>query len=126
MIIDFFDAFFDNLIPICGILMPIVIVWLVLDSSRKKEKARTELIKQMIDKGEDPSQILPLLDKSKKEVEKSPTKHFKSGITLLSVGAGLVVVDLISSWGTLGIGAFIGIIGLGEIAVAWYLRKYSK
>jgi len=126
MILDFFDAFFDNLIPICGILMPIVIVWLVLDSSRKKEKARTELIKQMIDKGEDPSQILPLLDKSKKEVEKSPTKHFKSGITLLSVGAGLVVVDLISSWGTLGIGAFIGIIGLGEIAVAWYLRKYSK
>jgi len=126
MIFDFIDAFFNQLIPICGILMPVVIVWLVLDSSRKKEKARNELIQQMIDKGEDPSQILPLLDKSKKEVEKSPTKHFKSGITLLSVGAGLVVVDLISCWGTLGIGAFIGIIGLGEIAVAWYLRKYSK
>jgi len=126
MIIDFFDAFFNQLIPICGILMPIVIVWLVLDSSRKKEKQRTELIKQMIDKGEDPATILPLLDNSKKEIEKSPTKHFKSGITLVSIGLGLVAVALISSWGTLGIGAFIGIIGLGELAVAWYLRKYSK
>jgi len=129
MIFDFFDAFFNQLVPVCGILMPIVIVWLVLDSSRKKEKQRNELIKQMIDKGEDPEKLMPVIeqvDKKKKEVEKSPTKHFKSGITLLSVGGGLVVVDFISHWGTLGIGAFIGIIGLGEIAIAWYLRKYSK
>jgi len=129
MMFDFLDAFFDELVPICGILMPVLIVWLVLDSTRKKEKQRNEIIKQMIDKGEDPEKLMPLIeqvDKKKKEVEKSPTKHFKSGITMGSIGVGLIIVDLISNWGTIGIGAFIGIIGLGELAVAWYLRKYSK
>jgi len=120
------DSLFNNLVPLCAILMPVAIIWLVLDASRKKEKARNELIQKMIDKGEDPATILPLMDKGKKEEEKSPAKHFKSGITLLSVGLGLMLLSWISDWGMLGIGAFIGIVGLGEMAIAWYLRKYSK
>jgi len=125
----FFEAFYDELIPFCVLLLPVVIVWLVLDSSRKKEKERNELVKQIIDQGKDPKEILPLVDQKKiekKEVEKSPAKHFKSGITMLSIGLGFILTELLSGWGTMGIGAFIGIIGLGELAVAWYLRKYSK
>jgi len=125
----FFEAFYDELIPFCALLLPVVIIWLVLDSSRKKEKERNELVKQILDQGKDPKEILPLVDQKKiekKEVEKSPAKHFKSGVTMLSIGLGFILTELLSGWGTMGIGAFIGIIGLGELAVAWYLRKYSK
>ena len=114
-----------DIVPILGILMQVMIIALVLYYSHKKEHERNQLIEKMIDKGEDPEQIRKLLS-GKKEEEKDPTKHFKSGITLLTIGLGLVLCNLLCYWSTLGIGAFIAIIGLGELAVAWYLRKYSK
>ncbi|MCQ2347614.1 MAG: DUF6249 domain-containing protein [Paludibacteraceae bacterium] len=114
-----------EIVPICGILMPVLLVFIVLWFSHKKEQERNRLIEKMIEKGEDPEHIRQLLN-NKKEEEKSPTKHFKSGITLLTIGIGLMVSSWVSYWSTVGIGAFIAIIGLGELAVAWYLRKYSK
>lgn len=114
-----------EIVPICGIMMPVLIVFIVLWFSHKKAQARNRLIEKMIDKGEDPEQIRRLLD-NKKEEEKSPTKHFKSGVTMFTIGSGLMICGWIAYWSTVGIGAFIAIIGLGELAVAWYLRKYSK
>jgi len=125
----FIEEMIEMMVPLCAILLPVFIIWVILDSSRKKEKERNALINKMIDKGEDPEKIMSLIETStakKKEVEKSPAKHFKSGITMLSIGLGFILTELLSGWGTMGIGAFIGIIGFGELAVAWYLRKYSK
>lgn len=115
------------LIPIVGILMPVLLVFVVLFFSYKKEQEHNRLIEKMIDKGEDPEQIRQLLN-GKKDDEKSPAKHFKSGVTLFTVGLGLMVAGWIAGWetSTVSIGALIAIVGLGEIAVSWYLRKYSK
>lgn len=113
-----------DIVPILGILMPVMIVALVLYFSHKKANERNRLIEKMIDKGEDPEQICQLLNDKKED--KDPTRHFKSGITLVTVGLGLMACGWLAYWSTVGIGAFIAIIGLGELAVAWYLRKYSK
>ncbi|MBQ0153282.1 MAG: hypothetical protein KBS70_00690 [Bacteroidales bacterium] len=114
-----------DIIPIVGILMPVLLVAVVLSYSYRKEHERNRLIEKMIEKGQDPASILPLLN-GRKEEEKNPTKHFKSGITLTSIGLGLMVAGWLCDWSTIGIGAFLAIIGLGELALAWYLRKYSK
>lgn len=114
-----------DIIPIVGILMPVLLVAVVLSYSYRKEHERNRLIEKMIEKGQDPATILPLLN-ARKEEEKSPTKHFKSGVTLSSIGLGLLAAGWICDWSTIGIGAFLAIIGLGELALAWYLRKYSK
>ncbi len=116
----------DILVPIFFILMPIAIVAIVLYFSHRKEQERNRLIEKMIERGDDPEQISLLLNNGRKEEEKNPTKHFKAGVTFFTVGLGFIITGLIADWGTVGIGAFIAVIGLGEFAVAWYLRKYSK
>jgi len=122
----FIESFLEGITGICFILMPVLLVLVILIFSHKREKERYRLIQQMIDKGEDPEKIIPLLDKGKKEAEKSPTKHFKSGIIWLCIGLGTIAVALINNLDISGFGAFFAIIGLGELAIAWYLRKYSK
>lgn len=119
-------TFLDGMTGICAVLLPVLLVVVVLYFSHKRERERNRLIQQLLDKGETVEKILPLLDNGKKEAEKSPTKHFKSAISLISIGLGLMAFWLLIGWSVQGIGAFLTIIGLGELVVAWYLRKYLK
>lgn len=115
-----------GLTGVIAVSLPVIIVLLILLFSYRKEQERNRLIQGMIEKGENPENIIPMISKPKQQEEQNPTKHFKSGVTLLSVGLGFVAVWALSDWDLLGVGGFIAMIGLGEIVVAWYLRKYSK
>lgn len=120
------ETFLDNMVTMTAILFPILLVAVILLFSHRKDQERNRLIQQLIEKGEDPKTIATLLDKGKAE-DKTPEKHFRSGVTLLAIGLGLVLTWLVADWGSMhAIGGFLAIIGLGEIVIAWYLRKYSK
>ncbi len=123
---DFLDSIGYNIVAISAILMPVLLVLVVLFFAYRKTHERNRLIEKMLEKGEDSDTIVALLDGNNKKDDKSPAKHFKSGITLVSVGLGMMVMGWISGWNIVAVGALIAIIGLGELAVAWYLRKYSK
>lgn len=116
-----------NIVAIVAILSPIFIILVILVFSRKKEQDRNRLIQSLIEKGYDPQAIQSLLDKGKKAEDRNPEKHFRSGITLVAVGVGLFFTWLLADWSSMHtIGIFVAILGLGELAIAWYLRKYSK
>lgn len=123
---DFFESVAYNLVAIVAILSPILLIIAILVYSYKKEQNRNRLIRELMEKGENPEAIIPLIDKGKTE-DKNPTKHFRSGVTLLAVGLGFVLTWLLADWGSMhAIGAFLAVLGIGEIVIAWYLRKYSK
>lgn len=116
-----------NLVAITAVLLPFLIILIILLFSRRKEQDRNQLIKSLIEKGYDPETIHSLLDKEKNADAKSPEKYFRSGVMLLVIGLGLIFTWLLADWGSMhAIGAFVAIIGLGDLAIAWYLRKYSK
>lgn len=119
-----FDSFFDTLIAAVFFLTPVLLVAVVLYFSHRRERERNRLIEKMIEQGESPETILPLLTKTKQE--KTPTHYFKWGIVILCIGLGGMAYALIMETGNLGWGAFFAILGLGELAISWYLRHYSK
>jgi len=106
-------------IPIFGILLPVMIIFVVFyfDNKSKKEKydAMIEISKNL----KDPSDIKELLEDFK-EQKKQPIDYRRSGVLTLFVGIGLFLfgdffIDILK-----GIGLLVGAIGVGQI-IAGYL-----
>lgn len=105
-------------IPIFGILLPVMIIFVVFyfDNKSKKEKydAMIEISKNL----KDPSDIKELLEDFKEK--KQPIDYRRSGVLTLFVGVGLFLfgdffIDILK-----GIGLLVGAIGVGQI-IAGYL-----
>ena len=105
-------------IPIFGILLPVMIIFVVFyfDNKSKKEKydAMVEISKSL----EDPSDIKELLEDFKEK--KQPIDYRRSGVLTLFVGIGLFLfgdflIDILK-----GIGLLVGAIGVGQL-IAGYL-----
>ncbi len=110
----------DDLIPILGILVGMIIpvsvfIWLYLES---KDRNRTilEISKNL----EDPSKIegmIDMLDERKKE----PIDYRRTGVVTLFTGVGLFLFGVFFLGSVLkGVGALVAAIGLGQI-IAGYL-----
>ena len=110
----------DDLIPILGILVAIIIpvsvfIWLYLES---KDRNRTilEISKNL----EDPSKIediIDMLDERKKE----PIDYRRTGVVTLFVGIGLFLFGVFFLGSVLkGVGALVAAIGVGQV-IAGYL-----
>ena len=110
----------ENLVPVLGILVSIIIpvsvfIWLYLES---KDRNRTilEISKNL----EDPSKIesmIDMLDERKKE----PIDYRRSGVVTLFVGIGLFLFGVFFIGAILkGVGALVAAIGIGQI-IAGYL-----
>ena len=106
-------------IPIFGILLPVMIIFIVFyfDNKSKKEKydAMIEISKNL----KDPSDIKELLEDFKEE-KKQPIDYRRSGVLTLFAGIGLFLfggffINLLK-----GIGLLVGAIGVGQI-IAGYL-----
>ena len=105
-------------IPIFGILLPVMIIFVVFyfDNKSKKEKydAMIEISKNL----KDPSDIKELLEDFKEK--KQPIDYRRSGVLTLFVGVGLFLfgdffIDILK-----GIGLLVGAIGVGQL-IAGYL-----
>ena len=112
--------FMNDLIPILGILVAIIIpvsvfVWLYLES-KDKNKTILEISKNI----DDPSKVedlIGMLDERKKE----PIDYRRTGVVTLFTGVGLFLFGVFFLGSVLkGVGALVAAIGLGQI-IAGYL-----
>lgn len=106
-------------IPIFGILLPVMIIFVVFyfDNKSKKEKydAMIEISKNL----KDPSDIKELLEDFKEE-KKQPIDYRRSGVLTLFAGIGLFLFGVFFINLLKGIGLLVGAIGVGQI-IAGYL-----
>jgi len=106
-------------IPIFGILLPVMIIFVVFyfDNKSKKEKydAMIEISKNL----KEPSDIKELLEDFK-EQKKQPIDHRRSGVLTLFAGIGLFLFGIFFINLLKGIGLLVGAIGVGQI-IAGYL-----
>ena len=106
-------------IPIFGILLPVMIIFIVfyIDNKSKKENydAMIEISKNL----KDPSDIKELLEDFKEE-KKQPIDYRRSGVLTLFVGIGLFLFGVFFINLLKGIGLLVGAIGVGQI-IAGYL-----
>lgn len=106
-------------IPIFGILLPVMIIFVVFyfDNKSKKEKydAMIEISKNL----KDPSDIKELLEDFKEE-KKQPIDYRRSGVLTLFAGIGLFLFGIFFINLLKGIGLLVGAIGVGQI-IAGYL-----
>ena len=106
-------------IPIFGILLPVMIIFVVFyfDNKNKKEKydAMIEISKNL----KDSSDIKELLEDFK-EQKKQPIDYRRSGVLTLFAGIGLFLFGVFFINLLKGIGLLVGAIGVGQI-IAGYL-----
>ena len=106
-------------IPIFGILLPVMIIFVVFyfDNKSKKEKydAMIEISKNL----KEPSDIKELLEDFK-EQKKQPIDYRRSGVLTLFAGIGLFLFGIFFINLLKGIGLLVGAIGVGQI-IAGYL-----
>ena len=109
-----------ELVPLIGVLIPIVslvsvFTWLYLEG-KDRNKTILEISKNL----EDPSKIedlINMLDERKKE----PIDYRRSGVVTLFVGIGLFLFGVFFLGNILkGVGALVAAIGIGQI-IAGYL-----
>ena len=110
----------NDIVPILGILVAIIIplsvfAWLYLES-KDRNKTILEISKNL----EDPSKIedmINMLDERKKE----PIDYRRTGVVTLFTGLGLFLFGVFFLGSVLkGVGALVAAIGLGQI-IAGYL-----
>lgn len=110
----------DDLIPILGILVGIIIpvsvfIWLYFES---KDKNKTILeISKNIDDSSKVEDLIGMLDERKKD----PIDYRRTGVVTLFTGVGLFLFGVFFLGSVLkGVGALVASIGLGQI-IAGYL-----
>ena len=110
----------DDLIPILGILVGIIIpvsvfIWLYFES---KDKNKTILeISKNIDDSSKVEDLIGMLDERKKD----PIDYRRTGVVTLFTGVGLFLFGVFFLGSMLkGVGALVASIGLGQI-IAGYL-----
>ncbi len=110
----------DDLIPILGILVGIIIpvsvfIWLYFES---KDKNKTILeISKNIDDSSKVEDLIGMLDERKKD----PIDYRRTGVVTLFTGVGLFLFGVFFLGSALkGVGALVASIGLGQI-IAGYL-----
>ena len=110
----------SELVPLIGVLIPIVSIvavftWLYLES-KDRNKTILEISKNI----EDPSKIEDLINMFD-ERKKEPIDYRRSGVVTLFVGVGLFLFGVFFLGNILkGVGALVAAIGIGQI-IAGYL-----
>lgn len=115
------------LVPIVAVFaLPILIIWLILSSRRKRERERNELLKTIAASGKDTTPIAEMIEQEekKKEMPDSKAATYNKGIRNVCLGVGLAIFFwfLTGSLGITAIGFLIICIGIGQILTS----KYGK
>ena len=106
-------------IPIFGILLPVMIIFVVFYFNNKSKKEKYDAMIEISKNLKDPSDIKELLEDFKEE-KKQPIDYRRSGVLTLFVGIGLFLFGVFFINLLKGIGLLVGAIGVGQI-IAGYL-----
>ena len=106
-------------IPIFGILLPVMIIFIVFYFDNKSKKEKYDAMIEISKNFKDPLDIKELLEDFK-EQKKQPIDYRRSGVLTLFAGIGLFLFGVFFINLLKGIGLLVGAIGVGQI-IAGYL-----
>ena len=106
-------------IPIFGMLLPVMIIFVVFYFDNKSKKEKYEAMIEISKNFKDPLDIKELLEDFK-EQKKQPIDYRRSGVLTLFAGIGLFLFGVFFINLLKGIGLLVGAIGVGQI-IAGYL-----
>ena len=116
----------DELVPILGILVAIIIplavfVWLYFEEKDKRQTI-LEIAKHMDDESK-VEELLGIFDERKKE----PIDYRRGGVITLFVGIGIYLLGF-ASMGSFfeGIGLLVGAIGVGTMIAGYFFPNTSE
>jgi len=116
----------DELVPILGILVAIIIplavfVWLYFEEKDKRQTI-LEIAKHMNDESK-VEELLGIFDERKKE----PIDYRRGGVITLFVGIGIYLLGF-ASMGSFfeGIGLLVGAIGVGTMIAGYFFPNTSE
>ncbi len=110
------------LIPIFGVLLPAIIVWIVFVYNTRNDKNKYDAIVEVSKNIKDPEEIRDLIESLKDKKTKSSLDLRRSGIVTIFVGIGLFCLGYygLGSDVVYGVGLLVAFIGVGQM-IAGYI-----
>ena len=106
----------ESLIPIFGVLMPVLLIWVIFYYTTESNKNKYNTIIEVSKNIKDSEEIKDILE-SLAERKKTSTDLRKTGLVTIFVGIGLVALDYFGL-GTnvvFGVGLLVMFIGIGQM-----------
>ena len=106
----------ESLIPIFGVLMPVLLIWVIFYFNTESDKNKYNTIIEVSKNIKDSEEIKDILE-SLAERKKTSTDLRKTGLVTIFVGIGLVALDYFGL-GTnvvFGVGLLVMFIGVGQM-----------
>ena len=107
---------FELLIPLFGVLMPVLLIWVIFYYNTESEKNKYDTIIEVSKNIKDSEEIKEILE-SLAERKKSSTDLRRTGLITIFLGVGLAALDYFGL-GTnivLGVGFLVMFIGIGQM-----------
>ncbi len=125
------ENFMDSLgvlIPIFGVLLPAIIVWIVFVYNTRNDKNKYDAIVEVSKNIKDPEDIKELLESLKDKKTKSSLDLRRSGIVTIFVGIGLFCLGYygLGSDVIYGVGLLVAFIGVGQMIAGYIYPNQSE
>lgn len=116
------------LIPIFGVLLPAIIVWIVFVYNTRNDKNKYDAIVEVSKNIKDPEGIKELLESLKDKKTKSSLDLRRSGIVTIFVGIGLFCLGYygLGSDVIYGVGLLVAFIGVGQMIAGYIYPNQSE
>ena len=115
------------LIPIIGVSLPAIIIWVVFAYESRNKKKKYDTIIEVSKNISDPEEIRNLIKGLEDNQKKSPIDLRRSGVITIFVGAGLFMLGWIAIGGILeGVGALVALIGIGQMVAGYIYPNQSE
>ncbi len=117
-------TFFAFLIPVIAIVFGCGIAIIAIISEYLQKKKYYESLVKALETGKDPGKIKEVFGEPEHAKRNEPTRYLRRGIITIGVGAGLVLLGLITAntW-IMAIGGFLGVIGIAQLIVHILIHK---
>ncbi len=116
------------LIPIFGVLLPAIIVWIVFVYNTRNDKNKYDAIITVSQNLNNPEDIKELLESLKDKKTKSSLDLRRSGIVTIFVGIGLFCLGYygLGSDVIYGVGLLVAFIGVGQMIAGYIYPNQSE
>ena len=106
----------ESLIPIFGVLMPVLLIWVIFYYNTESDKNKYNTIIEVSKNIKDSEEIKEILE-SLAERKKTSTDLRKTGLVTIFVGIGLVALDYFGLGTNIifGVGLMVMFIGIGQM-----------
>ena len=106
----------ESLIPIFGVLMPVLLIWVIFYYNTESDKNKYNTIIEVSKNIKDSEEIKEILE-SLAERKKTSTDLRKTGLVTIFVGIGLVALDYFGLGTNIifGVGLLVMFIGIGQM-----------